>query len=129
MSKYLNTIRKHCIDSPLQNFMWTHLSSFTLLFSVLGLASLDDDLWWLISAEVVDAMTAAIGARLRVLVVSGVSITTAWLEPSVINYNVNIAPGLYDNVNWNYEQNVIHTFAIRAYESFLRQCEYSIMII
>ena len=68
-------------------------SSFTLLFSVLGLASLDEDLWWLISAEVVDVMTAAAGARLSVLVVSGVSITTAWLDPSVINYNVNIGTG------------------------------------
>ena len=52
-------------------------SSFTLLFSVLGLASFDDDLWWLISAEVVEVMTAAAGARPSVLVVSGVSITTA----------------------------------------------------
>ena len=58
----------------------------------------------MISAEVVDVMPAGIGARLSVLVVSGVSITTAWLDPSVINYNVNITPGLYNNGNWNYEQ-------------------------
>ena len=50
----------------------------------------------MISAEVVDAMTAAIGARLSVFVVSGVSITTACLDPSVINYNVNISVALFN---------------------------------